>query len=130
MLALLGGKPVRSKAYPPHITTGAEEKKAVMRVLDSGVLSAYEGSNNKNFMGGPEVQALEKEWAERFNAKFAVALNSATSALMAAEKWFYERKRASAFYSPTCFNKRSLWCFLSTIHRIAFWTTSAKASGF
>jgi hypothetical protein len=40
-LALLGGEPVRKKPYPPHVTTGEEEKRAVLKVLDSGVLSAF-----------------------------------------------------------------------------------------
>ena len=60
---------------------GAEEKAAVMRVLDSGVLSGFIAGQ---LDGGPEVQALEKEWAEYFGFKHAVAMNSATSCLIAA----------------------------------------------
>jgi dTDP-4-amino-4,6-dideoxygalactose transaminase len=84
MLALFGGKKIRNKLYPPHITTGQEEKEAVIRVMDFGILSDFEGSNNEWFLGGREVKAFEKEWAEYFGAKHAVSVNSATSGLMAA----------------------------------------------
>lgn len=84
MLALFGGKPVREKDYPAHKTTGIEEKDAAIRVLESGILSDFEGSNNQWFLGGPEVKAFENEWAEYFSVKHAVSVNSATSGLMAA----------------------------------------------
>lgn len=83
-LAILGGEPVRRKPYPAHVTTGKEEKKAVIRVMDSGILSDFEGSNNQWFLGGREVKAFEKEWAAYFGVKYAVSVNSATSGLMAA----------------------------------------------
>lgn len=83
MLALFGGKPIRTKPYPVHITTGVAEKRAVARVMDSGILSDFEGSNNELFLGGKEVKAFEKEWAGYFEVKHAVSFNSATSALMA-----------------------------------------------
>lgn len=83
-LALLGGKPVREKPYPAHITTGPEEKTALIRVIERGILSDFEGSNNKCFLGGDEVKVFEKEWAEYFAIKYAVSFNSATSALYAA----------------------------------------------
>ncbi len=83
-LAYFGGKPVRKKAYPVHRTTAREEKAAVLRVLKKGILSDFEGSNNEWFMGGPEVKAFEREWADYFQVKHAVSVNSATSGLMAA----------------------------------------------
>lgn len=83
-LALLGGKPVREKPYPAHITTGPEEKTALIRVIERGRLSDFEGSNNQYFLGGDEVKAFEKEWAEYFGIKYAISFNSATSALYAA----------------------------------------------
>ena len=83
-LALLGGTPVRSKAYPHHVTTGVEELEAVQRVLSRGVLSDYEGTDNDQFLGGPEVRALEEEWAIEYEVPYAIAVNSATSGLMAA----------------------------------------------
>lgn len=87
-LAINGGEPIRTRAWLDNITTGEEEKKAVMRVLDSGYLSLFEGSHTPDapfsFKGGPEVQALEEEWCEFYGCKHAVSMNSATSGLYAA----------------------------------------------
>lgn len=87
-LALLGGQPIRTKPVPPHKTTGEEEKQAVLRVLDEGYLSLFEGNAAPDppfsFRGGPEVQALETEWAQYYGVKHAIAVNSATSGLYAA----------------------------------------------
>lgn len=83
-LALFGGTPIRTKKYAPHITTGEEEKRAVLKVLERGILSEFEGTNNEYFLGGEQVRLLEEEWAERFGIKYVVSFNSATSALYAA----------------------------------------------
>lgn len=60
---------------------GIEELQAVERVMKSGILSNYQGNWSENFYGGPEIKALEKEWAEYFGAKHAIACNSATSGI-------------------------------------------------
>lgn len=60
---------------------GKEERQAVLRVLNSGILSGYRGAWGEDFYGGQEIQALEKEWAEYFGVKHAIACNSATSGL-------------------------------------------------
>ena len=83
-LAIHGGKPVRTKLFPAYQTIGEEEKAAVNRVLDSGILSRYLGCWHQDFYGGPEVQALEKEWADYFGVKHAMAVNSCTSGLYCA----------------------------------------------
>ena len=83
-LAINGGKPVRTKLFPAYLTIGEEEKEAVTRVLDSGILSRYLGVWGDDFYGGPEVQAFEKEWAAYFGVKHAIAVNSATTGLQAA----------------------------------------------
>ncbi|HKX57560.1 MAG TPA: DegT/DnrJ/EryC1/StrS family aminotransferase, partial [Xanthomonadales bacterium] len=83
-LAIHGGRPVREKPFPAHNTIGEEEKRAVHRVLDSGVLSKFLGGWNDDFYGGPEVRALEQEWAAYFGAKHAIAVNSNTSGLFCA----------------------------------------------
>jgi dTDP-4-amino-4,6-dideoxygalactose transaminase len=82
-LALLGGKPVRRDPFAPHMTIGEEEKRAALRVLDSGVLSTFYGSNCPEFYGGVEVQAFERDWAAFAGVPHAVAMNSATSGLFA-----------------------------------------------
>lgn len=83
-LAINGGRPIRRTPFPVYQTIGEEEKRAVLRVLDSGVLSKYLGCWHEDFMGGPEVRALEKEWAKYFKVRHAVTMNSATSGLYAA----------------------------------------------
>lgn len=83
-LAINGGTPVRTKKFPAYQVIGEDEKKAALRVLDSGVLSKYLGCWEPDFYGGPEVQALEKEWAAYFGVKHAIAVNSCTSGLQAA----------------------------------------------
>lgn len=82
-LAMFGGTPVRTKIFPQSNTIGEEEKIAVMKVLDSGNLSQYVGSWNKDFQGGPTVRQFEKEWAEALDSKYCFAVNSNTSGLFA-----------------------------------------------
>jgi dTDP-4-amino-4,6-dideoxygalactose transaminase len=83
-LAIRGGRPVRSRPFPECNTIGAEEKAAVLEVLESGVLSRFVGVWGPDFLGGPRVRGLEAAWAEYFGAGYAVAMNSATSGLYAA----------------------------------------------
>lgn len=83
-LALLGGTPVRTKIFPQSNTIGEEEKRAVMKVLESGNLSQYVGSWNRDFQGGPTVRQFEKDWAAAFGADYCLAVNSNTSGLFAA----------------------------------------------
>lgn len=80
-LALTGGSPVRTKIFPQSNTIGEEEKRAVMKVLDSGNLSQYVGSWNPDFSGGPMVKEFEKKWAEALEVKYCMAVNSNTSGL-------------------------------------------------
>jgi len=83
-LAIHGGTPVRTKPFPAHNTIGQEEKDAVCRVIDSGVLSKFLGCWHDDFYGGTEVRALEQEWAAFFGARHAIAVNSCTSGLYCA----------------------------------------------
>jgi len=82
-LALTGGTPVRTKIFPQSNTIGEEEKKAVMKVLDSGNLSQYVGTWNPDFYGGPMVKEFEKNWADAFGVDYCMAVNSNTSGLYA-----------------------------------------------
>ena len=84
VLALHGGDPIIKDLFPPYCSLGEEEKVAANRVLDSGVLSAFIGAPGKNFYGGPEVQALEREASKRFGVDHVVSVNSWTSGLIAA----------------------------------------------
>lgn len=83
-LAFYGGKKVRRTPFPFYKTIGKEEVSAVTRVLRSGILSKYIGAWHADFGGGPNVKALEKEWAVYFKVKHAISVNSATSGLIAA----------------------------------------------
>ncbi len=83
-LAINGAKKLRSNPFPAYNTIDKQEEEAVLRVLRSGKLSTYLGTWHKDFYGGSEVQALENEWADFFNVKHAISVNSATSGLYAA----------------------------------------------
>ena len=83
-LAILGGAPVRTRPFPAHNPIGEEEKKAVMEVLDSGILSRFLGAWHRDFYGGDWVKAFERAWAEMLGARHAVSFNSNTSGLFAA----------------------------------------------
>jgi dTDP-4-amino-4,6-dideoxygalactose transaminase len=83
-LAIFGGAPVRRDLFPAYSVIGEEEKRAAMRVLESGVLSKFLGVWHPDFFGGPEVQAFEREWAAVSGTKHAISVNSCTSGLYAA----------------------------------------------
>jgi perosamine synthetase len=83
-LALFGGSPVRSTPWTSISTVGDEEKKAVLEVLDSGVLSDFVAAWGNHFQGGERVKRLEGYVRKRFGVAHAVAVNSATSGLNAA----------------------------------------------
>jgi perosamine synthetase len=83
-LAIRGGRPVRTRPFARYNTIGAEEKRAVLEVLDSGVLSQFMGTAGPDFLGGPRVRGLEEAWAGHFGVRHAVSVNSATSGLYAA----------------------------------------------
>jgi perosamine synthetase len=83
-LAIFGSPKIRSRKFPPYKNIGIEEEHAAKRVLQSGILSKFLGCWHKNFYGGPEVQAFEKEWASFFKVKHAISVNSATSGIYAA----------------------------------------------
>jgi dTDP-4-amino-4,6-dideoxygalactose transaminase len=83
-LAINGGVPLIQKKFKKYNPIGEEERRAVDRVMTSGVLSRFVGGWGKDFNGGEEVQTFEKEWAETFSVKHAIAVNSWTSGLICA----------------------------------------------
>ena len=84
ILAINGGKKVRTKEFEAYNTIGREEEEAAIRVLRSGKLSTFLGTWHDDFYGGVEVRSLESEWAEYFGVKHAISVNSATSGLFCA----------------------------------------------
>lgn len=84
LLALHGGSPVIAEALAPFKGIGEDEVATASDVIRSGVLSAYIGASGPGFMGGTKVQQFEKQAAEYFGVKHAVAVNSWTSGLIAA----------------------------------------------
>ena len=83
-LAVFGGPKTRIEKFPAYRPIGAEEEKAVVEVVRSGILSQFIGAHHNDFRGGPQIRALEEEWARHFGARHAIAVNSATSGLYAA----------------------------------------------
>lgn len=87
-LAINGGTPIRSQRWLDNFTFGSEEKEAVIKAIDTGYLSKFEGSWTPDppfsFYGGPFIQELEKLWCEYYQITHSVSVNSATSGLYAA----------------------------------------------
>lgn len=83
-LAKYGGIKLRNKPFLDYNSIGQEELEAVKKVINSGCLSAFYGSNSKEFYGGPNVKKLEEMWKDYYNVHGAVSANSATSALIMA----------------------------------------------
>lgn len=80
-LAIFGGDPIFKAELPITNNINNEEKEAVRRVMESGVLSDFVASWGEHFLGGREVKNLEQNFGRRFNVKHAVSFNSATTAL-------------------------------------------------
>lgn len=81
VLALDGGKPAVGNKLRPFNTIAEEEISMVQATMRAGPLSGYLGGE---LHGGLRVEALEYEFAGAVGAKHAVAVNSATSGLLAA----------------------------------------------
>ena len=80
-LAILGGRPVRTKPFPPYPVIGRSEERAVLGVLKSGRLSTFAASRGKFFLGGKKVQDFERRFAEYHGVEYAICVNSATAGL-------------------------------------------------
>ena len=83
-LAIFGGSKIREKPFPRHPVITDAEKNNVLDVLNSQNLSTFIASPGKNFLGGKKIKEFEKKFAIYLDTRFAVAFNSATSALHAA----------------------------------------------
>lgn len=78
-LAIDGGTPVRSAPFPPRRLFGPEEKAAADEVFDEAIATGQAFG-----YGGPREQAYEAEFAASLGGGFAKAVNSGTSAVLAA----------------------------------------------
>ncbi len=78
-LAVDGGRPVRTRPFPPRALFGEEEKAAAMAVFDEAIAAGAPIG-----YGGPNEQAYEKAFAEYLGGGLAKAVNSGTSAVLAA----------------------------------------------
>lgn len=83
-LAIMGGTPVLFETPPPFNTIRADEVTAAAEVVASGMMSGYIATSGEGFDGGPAAQKLERQWEEKFSIDHAIAINSATSGLVAA----------------------------------------------
>ena len=83
-LAINGGKKIRTKLFPKYNNINNDEKKAVLEVMDNGVLSSFIGAWCDDFYGGKKVQEFEKAWSKKFNVKHSISVNSNSSGLITA----------------------------------------------
>ncbi|MEM6885658.1 MAG: DegT/DnrJ/EryC1/StrS family aminotransferase [Verrucomicrobiota bacterium] len=102
-LAILGGSPVRTKPFFSRPCVDETDKAAVMQTMKDDCYSRFVGSNLPGtrehlesssaslaeldapytFFGGQQVRNFERDWAKLHEVPYAVAMNSATSALTA-----------------------------------------------
>ena len=78
-LAVNGGQPIRGGKFPPRRLFGLEEKNAANEVFDEAI-----ATGNAFGYGGPREQAYEQEFAQFLGGGMAKAVNSGTSAVLAA----------------------------------------------
>ena len=83
-LAIHGGTPVIQLPFEAYSTIDETDSLAAKKVIDSGSLSQFIGDAGEYFLGGPEVQGFESEFAKKFLVKHAVSVNSWTSGLWVA----------------------------------------------
>ena len=80
--AILGGDKTRKTSLSKRITIGNEEKKAVIDVMETDVLSAFIGAPGEKFLGGAKVLEFENYWKHKYGFKHAISVNSWTSGLI------------------------------------------------
>ena len=79
MLAIDGGEPVRSEAFPKRGLFGADERRVAIEMFDRAARSG-----DAIGYGGEEEQAYEREFADFLGGGYADLVNSGTSALYVA----------------------------------------------
>jgi dTDP-4-amino-4,6-dideoxygalactose transaminase len=85
-LAVEGGRPLISTPIKKLNTVTKEQVEAVHAFMETtrNGLTTLSGYLAGSYSGGPAVQRLEDMWRERFSVRHAIAVNSGTSALLAA----------------------------------------------
>ncbi len=83
-LAIFGGERTRKDLFPAYKYIDESEIEAVVETMRTGVLSKFIGGWHPDFNGGEAVRALELAWSQRYQSEHAIAMNSATSGLIAA----------------------------------------------
>ncbi len=83
-LAIKGGEKTRKIPFGKHPVIGKEEKEQVMEVLNSENLSTFVAAPGEYFLGGKKIREFEEKFSKKIGTKYAVAFNSASSALHAA----------------------------------------------
>lgn len=83
-LAINGGKALRTNPFPNQLQITGEHISAINETLKSNILSGYRGNWIPAFWGGEKVKELEHEFEKTIGAKYALAVNSCTSALITA----------------------------------------------
>lgn len=81
-LAILGGKPVRTRPFPTWPQYDREERNAVLEVFDSNRV-AFPSAKDWEIKGISRI-AFEKEFADFHNCKYGITTISGTSAIMVA----------------------------------------------
>jgi dTDP-4-amino-4,6-dideoxygalactose transaminase len=76
----MGGPKAIQTPFRKYNPIGVEELQAAKEVIESGVLSQFLGVWNEDFYGGPRVREFERRAADYFGVKYAVTVNSWTSA--------------------------------------------------
>ena len=83
-LAINGGKPVRKKELPDYAVMDEREAQRAYEIVKKGILSDFLGCWGDEFFGGEQVRAFESEWAQAFDVKHAVTVNSNSTGLFCA----------------------------------------------
>lgn len=103
-LAILGGVPVRKAPFISCPMTNQLEKNLVQEVLKKKNFSKYIGAtsptlemelllssedaarinSNWHYLGGPQVRKFASEFSKKFNCRFSIPVNSATTGLSVA----------------------------------------------
>jgi perosamine synthetase len=83
-LAIFGGQKTIKKKFKKFNTYGKQELFAANKVVKSGILSEFLAKPGNKYYGGKYVKKFEKKFADFFNVKHAISVNSWTSGLICA----------------------------------------------